>query len=79
MTPTVLLLDPVSFGGSSDLRPTLATLTDLNVAHYVIDRSLLNQPQARPGAQGRWEWYVTPHGKAIAAGAAHDAAWRSLS
>lgn len=79
VTPTVLLLDAASFGGSGDLRPTLGTLTDLNVAHYVIDRSLLNQPQARPGAQGRWEWHVTPHGKAIATGAASDAAWRSLS
>jgi uncharacterized protein (DUF58 family) len=77
-TPTVLLLDAASFGGRADLRPTLAALTELGVAHYVIDRSLLNQPQAHPGTQGRWEWHVSPHGKAFAA-APRDAAWRALS
>ena len=79
VTPTVLLLDSVSFGGSVDPGPTLAALTDLGVAHYVIDRSLLNQPQARPGRQGQWEWHVSPHGKAIARGPAREASWRALS
>ena len=34
--PTVLLLDPVSFGETGDVRGTAALLSDLGVAHYII-------------------------------------------
>jgi uncharacterized protein (DUF58 family) len=46
--PTVLLLDPVSFGGVGSLDMTRALLTNLGVAHYVITRDLLDRPELRP-------------------------------
>ncbi len=45
IAPTILLLDPVSFGGSASLAKTLAHLSALDVAHYVITPALLNQGQ----------------------------------
>jgi len=79
VTPTVLLLDPQSYGGSGDVRGAEATLADLGVTHYVITRDLLAQPEARPGEQGRWEWRVLPTGRAVPVRGPGDAAWRELS
>ena len=44
--PTVLLLDPGSFGGVGDSSAAQALLTDLGMAHYVITRDLLDRPKA---------------------------------
>jgi uncharacterized protein (DUF58 family) len=79
VTPTVLLLDPKSYGGPGDARPVAATLADLAVRHYVISRDVLEQPEARPGEQGRWEWRVLPTGRAVPVRGPGDVAWRRLS
>jgi uncharacterized protein (DUF58 family) len=39
--PTVLLLDPVSFGASCDPQAIQSLLVNLRVAHYVVPRGLL--------------------------------------
>jgi uncharacterized protein (DUF58 family) len=39
--PTVLLMDPESFGGPGDSTEAVSILSDLGVAHYQIDRELL--------------------------------------
>ena len=57
VTPTVLLLDPTSFGGTGEPSATQALLTDLGVAHYVIGHDLLGQPEARfiqEARRARW-------------------------
>ena len=77
--PTVLLLDPVSFGGDGGTSGTLAALSDLGVAHYVITRDLLDRPEARPGQRGRWEWRVLATGRAVPVRRPRDTAWRGLS
>lgn len=76
---TVLLLDPVSFGGEGDLSGTLALLTNLGVKRYVITRDLLDRPEARPGQQGTWEWRVTPTGRAIAVRRPGNMPWKALT
>jgi uncharacterized protein (DUF58 family) len=76
--PTVLLLDPVSFGGTGNVRGMTALLSDLGVAHYVITRDLLDRPEARPGRQGRWEWRVFGTGRAIPIHRHRDVAWKVL-
>lgn len=76
---TVLLLDPVSFGGQGDVRGTLALLADLGVAHYVITPELLDRPEARPGQQGAWQWRVTPTGRAIAVHRPENIRWKVLT
>lgn len=76
--PTILLLDPISFGGASDARGALAALDTLGVARQVIPRDLLDRPEAQPGARGHSEWRVTPLGRALPRYIARDVAWRML-
>jgi uncharacterized protein (DUF58 family) len=83
--PTVLLLDPVSFacpesrrGRVGDLSVTQALLADLEVAHYVITRDLLDQPEARPDQQGHWRRLVS--GPSLApVGQSREKGWEVLS
>jgi uncharacterized protein (DUF58 family) len=77
--PTVLLLDPVSFGGTGDASRTSALLSGLGITSYVITRDLLDRPESRPGRQGRWEWRVTPLGRAVTTRRPRELAWKVLS
>ena len=79
VVPTVLLLDPVSFGGMGDIRAPVATLADLEIAHHIISRDLLDRPEARPGQRGHWERQISPRGRAILKGKPRDAAWKVLT
>lgn len=75
---TVLLLDPVSFGGKGNVAGTLALLNNLGVAHHLITRDLLDRPEAQPGQQGRWQWRISPSGRAIAVNKPGSLEWREL-
>jgi uncharacterized protein (DUF58 family) len=77
--PTVLLLDPVSFGGEPGSGGLLPTLTELGIARYVIKRELLDRPETRPGRAGKWEWKVTATGRAIPVQKPRDMDWKVLS
>jgi len=80
VVPTVLLLDPVSFGGSGSVAAARATLNQLGVANAVITQDLLDHPLAHPGVQGHWEWKVLGTGKAVPVQrSASDTLWRSLT
>jgi hypothetical protein len=76
---TVLLLDPVSFGGSDDASGALALLANLGVTRYLITPDLLDRPEIRPGQEGNWEWRVTPTGRAIPVRCPRDTPWKALS
>lgn len=76
--PTVLLLEPRSFGGSHDSLALQTLLSEQGIRHHLIPRSLLERPEARPGHQGEWEWLVTPGGRALLKHAPGDLAWREL-
>ncbi len=78
VTPTVLLLDPLSFGGHESTVGTLALLNDFGIAHNVIQSDMLNRPEARPGQQGKWEWRVLGRGKAVAIRKPANTGWRIL-
>lgn len=77
--PTVLLLDPVSFGGTGDASRTSALLSDLGITSFIITRDLLDRPESRPGRQGRWEWRVSPLGRAVTTRRPRELAWKVLS
>jgi len=76
--PTVLLLDPISFGSVESPAGIQALLTDLGIAHYLITRDVLDRPEARPGKQGHWEWRVLGTGKAIPRHKPTDTEWKPL-
>ncbi len=78
IVPTVLLLDPATYGGTGDAAATQALLADLGIASHLIPRSLLDRPEARPGQRGQWEWAVTPTGRAILKDAPGDLSWKPL-
>jgi len=75
--PTVFLLDPVSFGGSTGTRAVSDALQFMGVPCHVIPRELLDKPQARPGHEGEWEWRISATGKAIPVRVAQED-WRGL-
>jgi uncharacterized protein (DUF58 family) len=77
--PTVLLLDPASFGGDGNVSGLSALLSDLGITCYIITRELLDRPEARPGQTGHWEWRVSPLGRAVAVHRPRDLTWKALS
>lgn len=76
--PTVLLLDPVSFGGTRKINPLETLLTQMGISHETITRDLLDQPEARPGKQGNWEWRILGTGKAIPVRRTTEVSWQEL-
>jgi uncharacterized protein (DUF58 family) len=76
---TVLLLDPVSFGGQGETSGTLALLTNLGVTRHLITPDLLDRPEVRPGQQGNWEWRIMPTGRAVPVRRPGNTPWRALT
>lgn len=79
ITPTVLSLDPQTFGGQVGNKPLLTALDKMGVAHHSIPRDLLDRPEARPGTHGKREFRISPTGRAIPVRALEDYSWRRLS
>jgi uncharacterized protein (DUF58 family) len=77
--PTVLAFEPISFGGSDNLDGLKSTLNDLGINYEIIPRDLLDRSEARPGREGRWEWRVTPMGRAIPMQESAELTWKGLS
>lgn len=63
--PTVFLLDPLTFGGTSKTRSITDALQSMNVPVHVIPKELLDKKQIQPGQEGEWEWRVVGTGKAV--------------
>ncbi len=79
VVPTVLLMDPITFGGTVSAKTISNSLIDLNIAHYEISRELLDRPEAKPGKAGHWEWRVSPTGKAIPIRKPKDMNWKEIA
>jgi uncharacterized protein (DUF58 family) len=77
--PTVLLLDPVAFGGQAEARPLSHQLAQWGIHHHLITPNLLNRPEARPGRKGQREFRVTPTGRAIPVNPPRETTWRGVS
>ena len=79
IAPTILSLNPRSFGGSVDNRALITELGRMGIACFDIPREMLDRPEARPGSRGRWEWRISPTGRAIPVHSQEDRLWRRLS
>jgi uncharacterized protein (DUF58 family) len=75
---TVLLLDPVTFGGAGEIGGTMALLNKSGVKYYVITPDLLNQAGTQVSQQGLWDWHISPQGRAIAVSRPEDMEWKAL-
>lgn len=78
-TPTVLLFDPRTFGGSGEAPRVAALLNEWNIATHLIPRSLLDRPEAHPGQQGHWLWHVSATGRALPVRRPADLSWKVIS
>ncbi len=79
IVPTVLLLDPHSFGAKEvSTEGILGLLNDYGIAHTLVERELLDRPEARPGTQGRWGWRVLSRGKVVPVRRPSNMSWRKL-
>ncbi len=78
IAPTVLLLDPVSFGKEDSAETLMNFFTEYGITHNIVHRELFDRPEARPGTQGKWEWRVVGRGKAVAVRRPADTGWRQL-
>jgi uncharacterized protein (DUF58 family) len=79
IVPTVLVLDPQSFGGGGNLSLLIEHLASLGITHEIILRDLLDRREARPGQTGHWDWRVSPLGKAFPNLPPDDLSWRDLT
>ncbi|MBI5304699.1 MAG: DUF58 domain-containing protein [Chloroflexi bacterium] len=78
IVPTVILLDPRSFGGAVDARGVANMLARIGIARHIVTRDMLARRAAMPGQAGAFDWRVTPHGRAVLARSPRDAAWKTL-
>jgi hypothetical protein len=78
IAPTVLLMDPLTFGGQGDPASVESLLAGLGVRNYRITHDLLDRPEARPGRQGQWEWRVLGTGRILPVRAPEDEVWINL-
>ncbi len=64
VTPTVLLLDPASFGGEKSSRGMSNWFQRHGITNTVITADLLDRPVTE-GHEGEWEWRITGLGKTV--------------
>lgn len=79
ITPTVLLLDLHSFDHTRDNARIASELKRMHIACHLLPREMFESPEARPGTNGRWEWRISPLGRAIPVRAPDDQGWRRLA
>lgn len=78
INPTVLLMDPSSFDAPQKADSLAGLLLEKGIPRFVLNRSLLHQPDAHPGWKGQWEWRIMPTGKAIPRHPPGDLTWKRL-
>ncbi len=77
--PTIMLFDPISFGGSTPPTGLKSILEGMGIDCHIITRDLLDTPDAHPGEAGRWKWRTSATGKAIPVLKPAESLWKSLS
>jgi uncharacterized protein (DUF58 family) len=78
VTPTVLLLDPISFGGRDSTTQTDHMLSKYGIAHTVIQRNLINTPVVDQSVHRQWRWFVMGPGKIPPARRQEEKGWKHL-
>jgi uncharacterized protein (DUF58 family) len=79
IVPTVLLLDPVAFGGEGNPQGVLASISALGMGYHVITPDLLDNQETRPGGRGKFEARVTPLGRAVVERQWVEQPWKELA
>ncbi|HEY3311995.1 MAG TPA: DUF58 domain-containing protein [Anaerolineales bacterium] len=77
--PTIMLVDPASFGGEGRAGEMTAELQHMGISCHIITRELLDRPEAHPGHAGQWEWRTSATGKAIPIRKPVETGWKKLA
>lgn len=77
--PTVLLLDPQSFGSHPGITGVQNALVDQGITVFPITPEVINQPRVANEARNVWEWRFSPTGKAVPIHRPNDLSWRKLA
>jgi uncharacterized protein (DUF58 family) len=78
ISPTVLLMDPASFDAPHSADSLANVLAEMRIPRFILNRSLLQGPEAHPGSHGRWDWRITPSGRAVSTRSPGDLTWKRL-
>ncbi len=76
--PTLLLLDPSAFGENKETNDLQKDLAQWGIHYVRITPDLLNRPEAQPGIRGRWDWRVTPTGRAVLINPPCESGWKGF-
>ena len=77
VTPTVLLFDPLSFGGKQNARGMADWFQQHGITSTVITTDLLDRPVTE-GHEGEWEWRIAGSGKAVPVRKPVQVEWRRM-
>jgi uncharacterized protein (DUF58 family) len=78
ISPTILLMDPSSFNAPQSADSLASVFAKMGIPRFILNRDLLQQPEAHPGWQGQWQWRVTPSGRAVSMRPPGDLTWKRL-
>jgi len=63
VVPTVILLDPTTFGGDESVAGVQASLTQRGVRYHLVPNGLIEPPKVEENpSAGRWTWRATASG-----------------
>jgi uncharacterized protein (DUF58 family) len=79
VVPTVLMFDPLTFGGQTPVQSLTDNLSRLGIVHDVVPKNLLDNDEIQPGREGHWEWRITPLGRAVPVLEPESLTWRNLN
>jgi uncharacterized protein (DUF58 family) len=77
--PTILLIDPATFGGQANTAPTLTVLGEMGITAHVIGRDLLDHPEVRSTYRSPWKRRTSPTSHAPPVRMRGDTAWKRLA
>lgn len=77
ISPTVLLMDPYSFGSPHHVDSFANVLTGMGIPRFILNRDLLQQSDANPALR-KSEWRIMGTGKAVSTHPQKDMSWRRL-
>ncbi len=77
MTPTIIILDPNSFGAQANTRAAIVKLQNAGISCYQIDSDMFAE-QITPDNNPLWEWRVFGPGYAIPVKKPQNPAWKQI-
>jgi hypothetical protein len=77
--PTILLLDPESFGGKGSANPLSNELTNLGINCVVITPDIVNLSALGQKQPNTWQWRTLGTGRVIPLHRPGDTTWKALS